>query len=400
MKSFLTTFFVFLTVFFFFVLPTNAGDPEAMAQKYDITFPITELGGCENYAGCRTYCEDSLNSEACISFAKKKGFYKEENLDTRKDEIMQRAKDKLGCDSFEACKNFCEISTNQDKCDSFARETNLSGGYVEDPGKREIVEKAKEVFGCDSYASCASFCSQSENREKCSTFAQQNGLRGGERPVGPGGCTTEETCKVFCSDPQNYKICSGFASSSGGNFQGPGGCNSEESCRTYCSTHEDECRNIGSAPPPGYDMQEMCNKTQNCAWKDNTCQCGTYPTATSGQVDPASECARYGCSWTENSCQCSSQYSPPQNNTNYPAPTYVPYTSPEGSGTSPGGYSGNAVTLGVMTVLRQLALKVVALGPVALANAQPIPQRTTLRQQIRTITILPLPTRSLSPKTT
>ncbi|MBI2020558.1 hypothetical protein HYS94_04020 [Candidatus Daviesbacteria bacterium] len=346
-------------------------DPEVRAKIYGVTFPIAELGDCASYYECRSFCEDPLNSQACIDYGKSKGFYNEEEIDAKKEGILEAAKRALGCDSYETCKTFCQIPTNQDKCDAFARSQNLVGGHVDNPAKVEILEKAKQVLGCDSYAACASFCSQQDNQNKCSEFARQVGLRGGEVRVGPGGCTSESTCKAFCSDPQNYQVCSGFSSSSGGKFTGPGGCDSEVSCRSYCQEHEDECRRLGGgiSPPPGYNPQEMCNRTPSCSWRDNSCQCGSYQggedmqrraeeyaricrenpksctpggvagfdsasqraeferycrdnpascmpsyssyTSYSGGMtyDPAKECVKYsGCSWTNNTCQCSTRY--------------------------------------------------------------------------------------------
>lgn len=370
----------------------SVDNPEEVAKKYNVTFPISELGGCQDYAACRTFCEDPLNSTTCINYAKSKGFYKEEQVDATKGEILEKAKQALGCDSYESCKTFCQISSNFEKCDSFAKQNNLAGGHVNNPEEKRILEKAKEILGCDSPATCASFCSDDANRAKCSEFAKETGLRGGERPVGPGGCTSEATCKAFCSDPQNYSVCSGFASSSGGKFQGPGGCNSEESCRSYCKDHESECRAFGGSgggPRPEYDPQEMCNRTPNCSWSNNTCTCssggggggeeerkraeeyakicrenparctpggvGGYeriedraefekycsqnpekcrPAYSSdrGMYDPAIECAKYaGCSWSNNSCQCGTRYTNDSGSSN---PT-------GGSGSSGRGYSGD-----------------------------------------------------------
>ena len=353
-------------------------DPEDVAAKYGVTFPIAGLGGCGDLTSCRTYCEDLLNSSSCINFAKQKGFYQEDKFEV-KDDTLAVVKSQLGCDSYASCLNFCEIPANHDKCDSFAKSQGLVGGHVDDPSKTQVISRAREVLGCDSQAGCQSLCSLEENRQKCSDFAKEVGLRGGEHQVGPGGCTSEATCKSFCSDPNNYSVCSGFASTSGGSFTGPGGCNSEATCKTYCQGHENECRasfqgpgGPGGSPPPGYNPQEMCNRTPNCSWTGNTCQCGFYgetdqsqhyedyctknpdqckpPTTggTGGYGDPATECARYGCTWSNNSCQCyyptpgtyiSPSYGSPEPGYSYPSPYLTPvYGTPnqiQGVSTSP-----------------------------------------------------------------
>lgn len=236
-------------------------DPNEVAQKYGITFPISELGGCKDYTSCRTYCEDPVNQPTCISYAKQKGFYKD-SLEEKRDEILQAAKNTLGCDSVSSCQTFCSDPQNQDKCDSFAKRHNVVGGHVNNPGESKIMEKAKETLGCDSAQSCSNFCSDPANRQKCSEFARQTGLRGGEQKVGPGGCTSEATCRTFCSDPSNYQVCAGFSQTAGARFSGPGGCNSEESCRDFCKNNPDRCRVIGATGGMGGDeaYKDFCKE--------------------------------------------------------------------------------------------------------------------------------------------
>lgn len=255
-----------------------AQTPQEIAQRYGITFPIPELGNCSSISECHTYCEDPLNQQKCIDYAKSKGFHQE---GPDPDKILAAARRELGCDTAASCQSFCEIPANFNKCHSFAQSQSLTGGYIHDPAERELLDQARQTLGCDSPSSCISFCNDPANRDKCFSFAQQVGLRGGEHRVGPGGCTSEVTCRAFCSDPNNFQICSGFAGSSGGTFSGPGGCNSPESCRAYCEKNPADCGYVGgvqpgASPPPGYNPQEMCNKTPNCSWTGSTCQCGIY----------------------------------------------------------------------------------------------------------------------------
>lgn len=325
--------------------------PEDIAARYGVTFPIAELGGCDSYSACQAYCEDPVNYTACIDFAKDKGFYDEEVAEEKED-FLKRARVELGCDSYQSCQSFCEQPTNYEKCSEFAKRHDFSGGYEDDPAKGDILAKAKDILGCDSHDSCKAYCENPANQERCSEFARQVGLRGGEYEAGPGGCTTEATCREFCSDPNNFDLCSRYASSTGDSFVGPGDCNSEESCRTYCETNSDECRYFGSeAIDPeqycrqfpekcagieeevspeefeqyclkypgecsgstvGYDPKVECSKTPDCSWVNNTCQC--FSSGYEGSLDPAAECSNYGCSWTGTSCQCSESegtYSPP-----------------------------------------------------------------------------------------
>ena len=319
-------------------------DYEEIEARYGITFPIPELDNCATFSECLNYCEDPVNYPACIEYAREKGFY-EEDLPEEKLEILERAKEELGCDSFASCRAFCEQEANYDTCHDFAETNQLTGGYEGDPEAERILEKAKDFLGCDSYESCTDYCAQPENHVQCSKFADRVGIRGGEHNVGPGGCTSEDRCSQYCSDPGNYDLCSRYAGSTGGDFVGPGGCNSEESCRDYCEENYDECRYFGSEAvnpetfckehpekcaqfigrdvTPGeferfclenpdecigkkidYDPAYECNRTPQCTWADNTCQCyeeHLYP----DEFDPATECANYGCNWTGITCECS-----------------------------------------------------------------------------------------------
>ncbi|MBI2641676.1 hypothetical protein HYW87_03725, partial [Candidatus Roizmanbacteria bacterium] len=283
MKKIYTILFI---SFFLGGLTVFAATPPALAQetpeeiarsKYSISFPIAELGSCGSLAECRTFCEDPVNYDDCVSYAKSKGFYKEDELSERQETLLDAAESELGCNNIDSCQAVCHQEENFDKCNTFAKKYGISGGHTEDPAKQEIIQKARQTLGCDSPQSCRSFCEKEENRQKCSEFAKQTGLRGGEIRQGPGGCTSEETCRAFCSDPNNYQVCRGFSQGSGGKFVGPGGCNSEESCRAYCQQNPQEC-GYGTGPRPtgSYNPQEMCLKTPSCKWENNTCQCVFY----------------------------------------------------------------------------------------------------------------------------
>ena len=251
-------------------------------QKYGITFPISELGGCKDVAECRSFCDDPVNRSACISFAKQKGFYNETGVKAKREELVEKAKAELGCTSAESCRALCEQAENREKCFGFAQRNGLAKAPPSQ--NSEIVEKAKALLGCDSAESCRNFCSQAENRDKCTEFAKEAGLKGGKQFKGPGGCTSEETCKALCSDPNNFGVCSSYGSAVGKEFKGPGGCTSPESCRSYCESNPDNCRNFSSGEgmqggPASADMQAMCNRTPSCSFVDNTCKCNHNPEA-------------------------------------------------------------------------------------------------------------------------
>lgn len=311
----------FIFLFFGFLAVNNVlgqETPEKLAEKYDITFPVSELGGCKNYSECRTYCEDPVNFDSCKSFALSKGFYEEENLTST--QVLQKAKSVLGCDSTSSCKDFCSEKENFEKCHSFAQKSGVSGGYVSDPRSSEILNKARQTLGCTSYNSCRDLCDNPLNRDTCAKFAQSVGMSGGYEYKGPGGCTSEQTCRSFCENPSNFEICKQYSSSYGGEeFVGPGGCRDGESCKAYCEKNPSSC-NYARVGGENYDPKEVCSRTPACKWQNNSCQCGVYeggkdkycrehPEFCQTDYDPKAQCTKYtGCSWTGSYCQCSGQY--------------------------------------------------------------------------------------------
>lgn len=350
----ISLFVLFIGMLFFFqqkVIAQNTSDD--IAKKYNITFPVQELGGCKNYAECRTYCEDPLNQTICVAFAKAKGFYHEDNSD--KKEVLDAAKTELGCADIASCQTICQNETNIDKCRAFAKKHNIDSGEGESPEKKEIVEKAKTTLGCDSASSCKTVCEKEENRQKCDDFAKKAGLRGGERRLGPGGCTSEESCKSFCSDPNNFQICSNFTKGSketGEQFKGPGGCTNEENCKKFCQDHPQECRmgrrdSQTGSNQQNLNLQEACFRTPGCRWDNNTCQCGQKngnqgefgqsekPFEKEGQ-NPEAICKQRNCTWENNSCMCQNSLTPPegslrQQNFNSSSTNFVPPPNPQGS---------------------------------------------------------------------
>lgn len=230
----LTIILFFLFSFLLISRSTSAQEnPEVQAKNYRVTFPVTELGNCATFTACREYCQDSAHRDACVSFAKKKGFYKEPEKDEKKQAMIQAAQTELGCTSEELCRSVCQDKANFEKCRTFAEKHGVREGQ-KNPGNRQTLEKAKQILGCDSPETCKAICEQETNREKCSVFAKEAGLEGGVRRVGPGGCTSEETCRTFSGDrqgsppPESQK-------------RGPGGCDSEASCNKYCQEHPAEC---------------------------------------------------------------------------------------------------------------------------------------------------------------
>ncbi len=301
----LTFFLLFLSVSVKLVSAQATSDP---AKKYGITFPITELGNCTDIASCKTYCDDSLNTQKCVDYAKGKGFYKEQEAKPS-DAVIQQAKVTLGCDSAASCKAFCEKQENYDKCHSFAQNTGLSGGYKEDPSKGTVLAKAETALGCTSYETCKTFCDNPINHDKCAQFAKSVGVNGGYEYKGPGGCTTEETCKTFCSQSGNIDICRQFTQSA-----------------------------VGQS---NYDPQLECKKYPGCSWSGTYCQCNQNQNDPGNIERQKAQCTSYsGCSWIGTSCSCT-------RGSGMPYPTSYPTSTPSYGDGSKGDYSCGKASLAV-----------------------------------------------------
>lgn len=280
---------------------TTTTPAEPADEVKDLTFPITELGGCSDYSSCLSFCDDPVNHSGCIDYAKKKGFYQADPAIAPTDDFISKAKGTLGCDSAAACAEFCSQEANFDKCDQFAKSQKMDGGYVDSPDKKEYLDKAKEVLGCDSAAACSTLCSDSANHDRCSQFADQVGLLGGNIAVGPGGCQSEESCQLFCSDPANFNSCAQFAPDKG-KFEGPGSCNSPESCRTYCEQNPEQCRSY-SPGSNGVYVPAVCPAGQFFG-PGGTC---TKPE----NYQPAMGCSQGGGFWAGDACVINFNEVPP-----------------------------------------------------------------------------------------
>jgi hypothetical protein len=208
-------------------------------KKYNISFPVAELGNCNSLSECKLYCNDPVNQDTCISFAKQKGFYKQQSS-AIENSLMLVAKNELGCDSKDSCKILCGQQDNWQKCGDFAKKYHLGNNH-NNATDASILQEAKQILGCESKDLCLGFCQLESNRQKCDEFVKVVGLKGGEEKIGPGGCTSAQSCNDYCSNPANFQTCTSFASSQGQDFKGPGGCNSFESCISYCQSHLNEC---------------------------------------------------------------------------------------------------------------------------------------------------------------
>ena len=105
-KTFILAGFIALFGIFGFVVSAFA------LSIFDITYPIPELGNCEDQGACKTYCDDFSHTDACVAFAEKFGIQVE--ISTEQVQALQSGPG--GCSSEGECRAYCEDVNHLDEC--------------------------------------------------------------------------------------------------------------------------------------------------------------------------------------------------------------------------------------------------------------------------------------------
>ncbi len=249
----------------------------ALAQGLEtITYPVSELGNCQNKEACKAYCEIKDNMSGCIDFGTKKGLVSNEEAAVAKKAIE---KIRLGetpgkCRDRESCSNFCQNDAGSLKnCIAFAKEIGVPQREIDEAERvsKALEEGAKLPGNCQGKRACEAYCKNIEHIDECLSFAEAAGVLPPERLSEakkiakfyksgemPGRCTSKDECEAYCGDDSHFEECISFASKAelisgdeaeiarktGG--KGPGGCRSRAECDSYCNTeeHADECVNF------------------------------------------------------------------------------------------------------------------------------------------------------------
>lgn len=242
------------------------------AAPVNITYPISELGNCQNQQACRTYCDDTTHLDACLTYAQQHNLLSEQEIkDAREYQDVLKGKGPGGCTDQQSCRTYCDDITHIQECVAFAQDHNLLP--KEELARAQQVAKALSSGaqlpgGCTSAQSCETFCSNPKNVSACFAFAQKAGMMSQEEinqaqkiiPLmeqgkTPGGCTSKDSCESYCEDGAHLQECVTFAQQAGmmskeeGDLalktggKGPGGCTSKDSCDAYCNdgAHQEEC---------------------------------------------------------------------------------------------------------------------------------------------------------------
>jgi len=266
-----------------------------------VTFPISELGGCQDQAACATYCDQQENMESCIVYGAKQGMLSEQEAI-----IAQKAVAKIkngetpgGCKDKESCANYCQSNLQDlNVCIGFAEEIGLPASEIAQAKKiAKALEKGAGLPGnCNGKGACENYCKDSKHIDECLIFAEAaeilppeelaeakkvaKFIKSGEMP---GGCTGKDECKAFCDQDENFEECINFAQKAelvspeefemakktGG--KGPGGCKSKQTCAEYCNDPQNAAACASFALEKGLVTEE---EAENIRTGDSKIQAG------------------------------------------------------------------------------------------------------------------------------
>ncbi|MBU2082010.1 hypothetical protein KKH14_01130 [Patescibacteria group bacterium] len=274
----------------------------------NIQFPIEELGNCEDKSACKSYCDKSENTEACVAFAEKNNLMSKEKIGLARKFMAMESKGPGGCNGRDECNNFCNNIANIDECVAFSEKNNLMPpGELEEARKvQAAIRRGVKPPPCGNKKQCDVYCEESEHMEECIAFGVEAGFIQGKeledvqkmlaavkRGIKPPPCRGKEACDAYCSSPDNMEVCMNFAMEAGFMSENekadsqkmlgalkkgikPPNCRGKEACDTYCAedAHVEECINFAIAA--GFMDEkdaEMAKKTKGkgpggCKGKD------------------------------------------------------------------------------------------------------------------------------------
>lgn len=247
----------------------------------DIKYPVVELGNCESQSACRSYCDESENTDVCLDFAEKNNLMSEKDVSLAKKFVGSGSKGPGGCSGKRSCNTYCDDITHIDECVAFAEKNGLMS--VEELGEAKKVQsaiaKGVKPPACGNKKECDVYCEDSSHMEECINFGVAAGFIQGKeledsqkmlaafkRGIRPLPCHGRKACDEYCGSPDNMEVCMNFAAEAGfmnekekDNSQKmlaafkkgvkPPNCRGKEGCDDYCGEeeHMEECANFAEA---------------------------------------------------------------------------------------------------------------------------------------------------------
>jgi len=315
MKKYITNFSILVSSIIFSIALIGVAIHTAAAQSATpsdafskLTYPIAELGGCTARDNCKIYCDDSANTEACISYAEKKSLMSGEELQVAKKFVAGGAKGPGSCKGKKECQTYCEDKNNIDECVSYAENNGLMKGEDLQKAKKvqAAIKKGVKFPSCSNKKECDNYCEDVNHMAECITFAKEAGflnetesqnsdkvLSAVKKGVRPPACKGKEACDTYCADASHADECVNFAIAAGivtsdeariikeTGGKGPGGCKGKEECNSYCSNeaNKESCMSFAKEhnipQPQPFDSVRQNSPQATQGKQDGTVQPGS-----------------------------------------------------------------------------------------------------------------------------
>jgi hypothetical protein len=176
-----------------------------------VSFPIGDLGNCENAPDCHRYCGRTENRTACTNFSLRIGMQNKQPVinEIEQQILLGLVKQVLGCSDTKACKAVCQ--KNPTKCQEVIAQVRAKKDRI---ARDLLLEKAKKELGCTNFDSCRNLCNA--RPAKCEAFVKKFNLApvpeitANEKSGLPKklGCATSAECRAWCQE--NPTKCPGF----------------------------------------------------------------------------------------------------------------------------------------------------------------------------------------------
>jgi len=214
-------------------IPSSAPPPPKEEKKggplsaNDIQYPVPSMGNCQNEKECRSYCDNTDRAKECFAFAKKYNLISAEKAKEATDKFLNVRNGPGGCNSGASCETYCNNVDHLDVCISFAEESGYySPSELAEAKKFQGLVKAGKQFpgGCKERNTCEIYCGNPDHMEECLNFAEESGFMPKEE--------IEQARKILPLMKRG---------------ETPGKCTSKEQCEKYCfeENHSDECVAFG-----------------------------------------------------------------------------------------------------------------------------------------------------------
>jgi len=280
-------YFLFILISIFslaFTISAQEKDPFS-----EISFPVIELGNCQNKEDCELYCEKLENMETCLIFAEDHALLTGDEIEMGREMLaLGVTAGPGGCRSEVECELYCDDIDHIEECIIFAKEHNLipAEELVEAEKVLAAIKRGLKPPNCRGKRECDIYCSQPQNMEECIAFGEAAGLiPAGElgeakmvleairKGAKPPPCQGEQECDAYCSEPAHLEECLAFAEAAGfmspeeaemarrTGGKGPGGCRGEQECEAFCENPENMKECMEFALKHGFMSPEEAEET-------------------------------------------------------------------------------------------------------------------------------------------